>query len=178
MRETLLKLARDNIRTYLETGRGLTIEAPADSTLREKRAVFVTLEKDGELRGCIGQMVARDPLYKAVLEMSLAAAFEDPRFHPVRKGELDSIRIEISVLTPMQSIDDWRKIRLGIDGVYLRKGFRSGVFLPQVATETGWDLETFLRHLCSGKAGLPSDAYKDRDVDLQIFQVEKFVEGK
>ena len=121
-------------------------------------------------------MHARMPLYKAVLEMAVAAAFEDPRFPPVQKEELDNIKIEISVLSPMEKIYDYKMIRMGIDGVWIKKGFRSGVYLPQVATDTGWDRETFLKSLCSSKAGLPSDAYKDPDAEIYIYQVEKFSE--
>ncbi len=146
--------------------------------LQEERAVFVTLHKDGNLRGCIGHMQARIPLYKAVIEMAIASAYEDPRFPSVQKKELTEIEIEISILSPMERISDYKQIRLGIDGVLIKKGFRSGVYLPQVATDTDWDLETFLRSLCSSKAGLPADAYKDPDVEIYIYQVEKFNEQK
>jgi AmmeMemoRadiSam system protein A len=178
MHQELLTLARNNIRTFLETGRDLTFVPPADSPLHEKRGVFVTLTEHDELRGCIGSLIARDPLYKAVQEMSHAAAFEDPRFRPLRVEELDRIRIEISILSPLQLIEDWTDIRLGVDGVVVRQGFRSGVFLPQVATETGWDLPTFLSQLCRGKAGLPGDAYKNPKTEMFVFQVEKFAENE
>jgi len=147
--------------------------------LSKKEGTFVTLHKKGNLRGCIGHMQARIPLYKAVVEMAVSAAFEDPRFMPVKnKKELEGLEIEISVLSPMERIYDHEKIRMGIDGVWIRKGIRSGVYLPQVATETGWSRTEFLESLCSGKAGLTKDAYKDPDTEIYIYQVEKFTEGE
>nr|MCD4795792.1 AmmeMemoRadiSam system protein B [Candidatus Cloacimonadota bacterium] len=172
----LLKLARESISYYLEKGKMLKPVKPEKSELSEERAVFVTLNKNGNLRGCIGHMHARMPLYEAVVEMAVSSAFQDYRFGRVKKSEIDDIIIEISVLSPMQRIYDHEKIRMGTDGVWIKKGFQSGVYLPQVATETGWDRETFLRSLCSSKAGLPADAYKDPDTEIYIYQVEKFSE--
>ncbi|MCK4696259.1 MAG: AmmeMemoRadiSam system protein A, partial [Candidatus Cloacimonetes bacterium] len=126
--------------------------------------------------GCIGHMQARMPMYKAIAEMAVSAAFEDYRFTPVREQELENVQIEISVLSPMQRIFDHKKIRMGIDGVWIKKGMRSGVYLPQVATETGWDRKTFLESLCAQKAGLDKDAYLDPDTEIYIYQVEKFSE--
>ncbi|HNW99964.1 MAG TPA: AmmeMemoRadiSam system protein A [Candidatus Cloacimonadota bacterium] len=175
-KQYLLTLARSSIASYLESDTTLLPPKPTDTDLLAERAVFVTLTQHGELRGCIGHMQAREPLYKAVVEMSIAAAVEDPRFNRLSRKELDNIQISISILSPLSSIDDWKKIRIGIDGVWVRRGFRSGVFLPQVATETGWGLETFLQHLCRDKAGLSADAYKQPDTELYIFQVEKIEE--
>lgn len=172
----LLALARESISHYLETGKRLQSNKPDDKNLQEERAVFVTLNKNGSLRGCIGHMHAQMPLYEAVSQMAVSAAFEDPRFSKVKENELNNINIEISVLSPMQKISDWRTIRIGIDGVWIKKGWRSGVFLPQVATETGWDRVTFLENLCAHKAGLPANAYKDPDTEIFIYQVEKFSE--
>lgn len=173
----LLNLARESIQYYLRNGVKLKTQPPENAELKEERAVFVTLNKNDNLRGCIGHMEARMPLYEAVIEMAVEAAFEDPRFASVSSTEeLNQIKIEISVLSPMKRIYDYKKIRLGIDGVWLRKSFRSGVFLPQVADETGWDLDTFLGNLCAGKAGLPYDAYKDADTEIYIYQVQKFQE--
>jgi AmmeMemoRadiSam system protein A len=172
----LLHLARTSISSYLETGR-LNIPAkPEDSAMLDERAVFITLAKNGGLRGCIGHMKARDPLYKAIAEMAVAAAVEDSRFSRVTKHELEQIKIAISILSPLSRIHDWQQIRLGVDGVWVMKGYQSGVFLPQVATDTGWDLETFLQHLCRDKAGLSPDAYKLQDTEIYIFQVEKIEE--
>jgi len=172
----LLDLARNSITYYLENGKRIQPEKPVYEKLSEERAVFVTLNKQGNLRGCIGHMHAQMPLYKAVSEMAASAAFEDPRFPKVKEKELKDIDIEISVLTPMKQITDWKQIRMGIDGVWIKKGWRSGVFLPQVATDTGWDRVTFLENLCAHKAGLPKDAYKDPNTEIYIYQVEKFSE--
>jgi len=172
----LLDLARKSITFYLENGKKMQPEEPDDEKLIEERAVFVTLNEFGDLRGCIGHMHAQMPLYKAVSEMAVSAACEDPRFPKVKEKELKDITIEISVLTPMEQITDWKQIRMGIDGVWIKKGWQSGVFLPQVATETGWDRVTFLENLCAHKAGLPRDAYKDPNTEIYIYQVEKFSE--
>ena len=173
----LLNLARESIRHYLRNRRELQIEQPENPEFLKERAVFVTLNQNDNLRGCIGHMQARMPLYQAVIEMAVGAAFEDPRFTSVKdEKELENINIEISILSPMVRIYDYRKIRLGIDGVWIKKGFHSGVFLPQVATETGWDLDTFLGNLCAHKAGLSYDAYKDAKTEIYIYQVEKFEE--
>ena len=172
----LLDLARKSIVYYLENGKRMQPEKPDNSKLTEDRAVFVTLNEFGDLRGCIGHMDAQMPLYQAVSKMAVSAAVEDPRFTKVKEKELQNITIEISVLSPMEKITDWKQIRMGIDGVWIRKGWQSGVFLPQVATETGWDRVTFLENLCAHKAGLPRDAYKDPSTDIYIYQVEKFSE--
>lgn len=172
----LLNLARSSIDYKLKHNRIMTCAVPDDPDLTAERAVFVTLHKHGELRGCIGHLQARMPLYQAVIEMAASAAVEDYRFSPVKSSEMPEIEIEISVLSPMQKISDYREIRLGIDGVWVRKGFRSGVYLPQVATETGWDLDTFLSSLCAHKAGLEPDAYRQSGTELFIFQVEEFTE--
>ena len=175
-RSQLLDLARKSIEHYLNQKKQFLLDNQNNPMFLEERAVFVTLHKDGNLRGCIGHMHAQMPLYKAVIEMAAAAAFEDPRFPSVQKEELDNIEIEISVLSPMERVFDHNIIRMEIDGVWIKKGFHSGVYLPQVATDTGWDRDTFLRSLCSSKAGLHADAYKDTDTEIYIFQVEKFSE--
>ncbi|MDO9576379.1 MAG: AmmeMemoRadiSam system protein B [Candidatus Cloacimonadales bacterium] len=173
----LLNLARQSIQYYLQNRREMRIDTPDNPEFLKERAVFVTLSSGENLRGCIGHMQARMPLYQAVIEMAVGAAFEDPRFPPVYdEKELADINIEISILSPMERIYDYKKIRLGSDGVWIKKGFHSGVFLPQVATETGWDLDTFLGNLCAHKAGLPYDAYKDKGTEIYIYQVEKFEE--
>ena len=176
LRSQLLEIARRSIEYNLENKKKLIIKKPENPILLEERAVFVTLQKDGNLSGCIGHMHARIPLYEAVIEMSAAAAFEDPRFQNIERIDLDDIKIEISILSPMEKISDYKKIRMGIDGVWIKQGFRSGVYLPQVAIDTGWDRDTFLQSLCSSKAGLPSDAYKDSNCEIYIYQVEKFSE--
>jgi AmmeMemoRadiSam system protein A len=176
LRQILLKSARESITYTLKNKKQFKPEKPSEPKLNEERAVFVTLKIDGELRGCIGQMFATEPLYQAVTEMAHSAAFKDPRFNPLTEEELKKVHIEISVLTPMERVKNWKEIKNGIDGVWLKNGYRQGVFLPQVATETGWDLETFLSNLCSHKAGLPSDCYKDPETEIFKYQVELFEE--
>ncbi len=145
--------------------------------LTQGPGVFVTLKKQGDLRGCIGIFESKDYLYQTIQKMTLESAFNDPRFFPLKKEELKEINIEISILTTPKKINDWRKIRLGIDGVIVECGFQRGVFLPQVAKETGWSLEEFLSHLCLEKAGLSPDCYLKRETNIYIFQVQEFSES-
>ena len=147
-----------------------------DPLLLKEMGAFVTLNERGQLRGCIGNIVGRGPLYMTVRDMAIAAATEDPRFAPVTLDELGAIEIEISVLSPIEKIDSPDKIQLGKHGVIVKKGFSSGVFLPQVATETGWSKEEFLSNLCAHKAGLAPDAWKDKSTELYIFSAEVFSE--
>jgi MEMO1 family protein len=142
-------------------------------TLKEPRGAFVTLKKRGELRGCIGHIVGSKPLAETVAEMAEAAAFLDRRFSPVTAAEFPDLEIEISALTPLERISDVSVIRVGTHGIVLRQGSHSGLLLPQVATEYGWDRTTFLEQTCR-KAGLPRDAWKDRDVEIYIFSAEVF----
>jgi len=141
----------------------------------QKVGVFVTLKKKDRLRGCIGTIIGREPLCDGVQNNALSAGLRDPRFEPVKQKELADIDIEISVMTPLQRISDYKKIRLGIDGVIIRKGYSQAVYLPQVATETGWGLDRFLSSLCQ-KAGLPQRAYKSDDMEFYIFQALVFGE--
>ncbi len=170
-----LAIARQTLEDHL-SGRPSPSFSPLSPQLLQPLGAFVTLTKNGELRGCIGEFEPKEPLYKVIQKMAVAAATEDPRFPKVMKDELPEIKIEISIMTPRQKIDDWRKIRLGVDGVVIQYGGRSGTFLPQVATETGWSLEEFLSQLCSQKAGLPPHSYKSPEVSLYIFQVQIFKE--
>ena len=141
--------------------------------LQEKRGAFVTLKINGRLRGCIGYVEGIKPLHKAVEEMAIAAAFHDPRFNPVREAELPDLEIEISVLTPLKQIRDVEEIEVGKHGIIIKKGSYSGLLLPQVATEYGWDRTTFLEHTCL-KAGLPQDVWKEKDARIYIFSAEVF----
>jgi AmmeMemoRadiSam system protein B/AmmeMemoRadiSam system protein A len=147
-----------------------TVESGA---LMEKRGAFVTLKKRGRLRGCIGYMKGIKPLCQTIKEMAVAAAFHDPRFRPVTETELPDLEIEISVLTPLKRIKDVEEIEVGKHGIFIEKGFHSGLLLPQVATEYGWDRETFLEHCCL-KAGLSSDAWKDGKTRICTFSAEVF----
>ncbi len=141
--------------------------------LKELRGAFVTITKKGSLRGCIGHIRGVKPLYKSVEEMAAAAAFQDPRFPPVTKKELKDLDIEISVLTPFKQITDVSEIEVGKHGLYIEQGFYSGLLLPQVATEYGWDRNTFLEHTCR-KAGLPPDAWREKDIKIYIFSADIF----
>jgi AmmeMemoRadiSam system protein A len=144
--------------------------------LLKEMGAFVTLHEHGQLRGCIGNLMGQEPLYLTVRDMAVEAAVGDPRFPAVELSEAKELEIEISVLSPMERIDSVDKIELGKHGVLVKRGFRSGVFLPQVATETGWSKEEFLSHLCAGKAGLSPDAWKDKATEIYIFSAEVFSE--
>lgn len=145
----------------------------------EKRGVFVTLnnKSDHNLRGCIGLIEPIQPLAKGIIEMAESAAFHDPRFTPLAKEELNQIKIEISVLTPPEKISDpLKEIELGHHGVIIKQGPYSGVYLPQVATDTNWDLATFLSSLCRDKAGLSPNCYLDPTTEIYTFEAQVFAE--
>jgi AmmeMemoRadiSam system protein B/AmmeMemoRadiSam system protein A len=143
------------------------------SRLKEKRGAFVTLKKNGRLRGCIGYIMALKPLYLTIEEMAQAAAFNDPRFPPVTSAEVPELEIEISVLTPLRKITNVDEIIIGRDGIYLKQGLNTGLLLPQVATENHWNRTTFLQNTCR-KAGLPSNAWQDKDIEIYIFSADIF----
>jgi hypothetical protein len=174
-RKKLLDIARRSIETYLKTNKKMEVQE-TDPLLSREMGAFVTLNEAGQLRGCIGNMVGYQPLYLTVRDMAVEAAFGDPRFSPVKFAELKNIEIEISVLSPLEKVDSADKIEMGKHGVIVKRGFNSGVFLPQVATETGWTKEEFLSHLCSQKAGLPANAWKDKSTEIFIFTAEVFSE--
>ena len=177
-KNTLLTIARKTLNTYLEKKEypeAVENKHKITSSLKRRSGVFVTLRVKGHLRGCIGSIIGRKPLYQGVMENAVKAAVSDPRFKPVKTEELKNIDIEISVMTPLQRIDDYKKIRLGTDGVIIKKGYKQAVYLPQVATETGWNLDEFLSHLCQ-KAGLFYDAYKSKEMEFYIFQALVFEE--
>jgi AmmeMemoRadiSam system protein B/AmmeMemoRadiSam system protein A len=175
-RKKLLELARNSIETYLKTNKKLEV-TEEDPLLLKEMGAFVTLREQGELRGCIGNLIGSQPLYLTIRDMAVEAAVDDPRFPPVNLGELENIEIEISALSPMQLVSSSDEIEMGKHGVMVRRGFRSGVFLPQVATETGWSKEEFLTQLCAHKAGLPADAWKDKSTELYVFTAEVFSEN-
>jgi hypothetical protein len=173
----LLLLARRTIEFYLQKGSVPTpeeLDVPISEAMKVRRAAFVTLNKNSDLRGCIGEIFPSQSLYKSVIANAINAAVNDWRFTPVTKNELSSIKIEISALTVPQPIDSYNLIRLGTDGVILKKDGYSALFLPQVAPEQKWTLEEMLTHL-SLKAGLPENAWKS-DASFQVFQAEVFGE--
>jgi AmmeMemoRadiSam system protein B/AmmeMemoRadiSam system protein A len=176
-KRTLLRLARRSIESLVRDHTLLVVDPPESTRLREAGAAFVTLKRDGQLRGCIGSMQAVMPLYQTVIQMAAAAASRDTRFPPVRPEELDDIHIEISVNTPLTRVSGPDDIILGTHGVVVSQGSRQGVFLPQVATETGWSKEKFLSNLCMHKAGLPPDAYKN-GADIFVFTSVIFEEER
>ena len=146
---------------------------PTEPGLLQERGAFVTLKKHGQLRGCIGRLIAEGPLYLTVQRVAMEAAVNDARFPPVTPDELPEIEIEISVLSPLEPVEDISQIEVGKHGLLIVKGGHQGVLLPQVATEQGWDRKEFLRGVCR-KAGLPEDAWKD--AKLYIFTAEVFGE--
>jgi len=172
--DKLLKLARDSLITYFSN----TIP---DSDFSEKRGVFVTLHKDGQLRGCIGYPDPVMELSLAVIDAARHAAFNDPRFEPVKEDELTELKIEVSVLSvpkvlevaPEEYVNN---IKIGRDGLIIRGAFGSGLLLPQVATEEKWNATEFLNHLCL-KAGMSQDDWKDPVNQILTFQAEIFSEG-
>lgn len=176
----LLKLARDSVLSAVRS-----LPAPPDtppeefgpySPIREKRGVFVTLTENEQLRGCIGSIVGVEPLYLGVIRQAIHSATEDPRFDPVRPAELERIHIEISVLTPPRPVAGPDEIVAGKHGVFIEKRGRHAVFLPQVATEQGWDKETMLAYLCR-KAGLAPDDWKS-GAKFEVFEAQIFEEHR
>ncbi|MBP7205537.1 MAG: AmmeMemoRadiSam system protein A [Candidatus Cloacimonetes bacterium] len=172
-KKTLLKLARDSIASRFNRGQ---VDPPAEPEFQQKRGLFVSLHLEGDLRGCIGLIEARQTIARGVFEMAREAAFGDPRFPPLRRDELDRLEIEISVLSELIPVTDISGIVIGRDGLLLRQGFRSGVFLPQVPVEWNWDLHTYLTQLCR-KAGLPDGTWKRDDARLFRFEAEVFSES-
>jgi hypothetical protein len=173
-RRHLLALARATIGARL--GAAPTTLEPCYPAVMIERGAFVTLEEKGELRGCIGHLAADTPLCTVVVAMAAAAAFEDSRFPPLGRDELEQIEIEISVLTPAHRVAGPGDIVVGRDGVILEKNGRSAVFLPQVAPEQGWDRATMLSHLAA-KAGLRPDAWRE-GATFRTFEAEVFGEGE
>jgi AmmeMemoRadiSam system protein A len=174
-RKTLLRIARQSIAAVLD-GCSLNWKADDfDETLRQPAGAFVTLTRDGDLRGCIGSIRAVEPLYKAVASSAVSAAFRDPRFPPLRPGELEQLDLEISVMGPIERVTNIEEIVVGRDGLIISRGAYAGLLLPQVATEYRWDRQTFLGQTCR-KAGLPSDAWRAQDCRIEKFSAFVFGE--
>jgi AmmeMemoRadiSam system protein B/AmmeMemoRadiSam system protein A len=174
-KKELLSLARQTIETYVTSGKMVKPETGEYSAnLTAPSGAFVTLHKNGNLRGCIGRFDALSPLYQVVQEMAIASATRDSRFTPVTPAELDEIDIEISVLTPLKKIQSIDEIVLGKHGIYIVKGNRSGTFLPQVAEDTKWTLEEFLGHCARDKAGIGWDGWRD----AELFTYEAIIFGE
>ena len=168
----LIDLARTSIARRFDA----TIEPPPcpDAAFTEKRGAFVTLTVDGHLRGCIGRIEAVDSLWNIVGDMAEAAAFKDPRFPSLSSEEFDNTQIEISVLSPLEPVNDIDSIIIGKHGLLIRKGPYSGLLLPQVASSRGWDVKMFLQETCR-KAGLKRDDWIN-DAEILMFSAEVFGE--
>jgi AmmeMemoRadiSam system protein B/AmmeMemoRadiSam system protein A len=175
-KKRLLAIARETVEAFVRTGIRPEF-SEADPRLSAAEGAFVTLHKDGRLRGCIGHITGQGPLYETVRDMAVAAAAEDPRFDPVSPAELKDIDIEVSVLSVPRRVKNADEVILGTHGVIVSRGHgHGGVFLPQVATETGWNREKFLSELCAQKAGLPPDAWKDPATRIEVFTADVFGE--
>lgn len=173
----LLRVARETLTVYLTQGKMPHTEMTLES-LKQPRDAFVTLrKKNHELRGCIGSVRSPKPLYDHVAELAVSSATRDPRFHPVKLEELEDIVIEISVLSTLQRVSDVSEITAGVHGVLIEHRSKTGVFLPEVATEQGWDAVELLTQLCAHKAGLPEDAWK-KGAALYRFTTESIHEER
>jgi len=175
----LLSNARETIAAELEGRKPAypKTEPDENSSLYKPCGAFVSLHtiKEHSLRGCIGRMTANLPLIETVRLMAREAAFGDPRFPPLKKEELSRTHIEISALSPMTPCSDPQKVKVGVHGLYLRRGGRSGVLLPQVPVEQGWNLDQYLDYICI-KAGLPPGSYEASDAELLTFTAIVFGE--
>lgn len=168
-----LGLARKAIQQYLESGKTLKIKIE-DKELKEKRGAFVTLKVSDQLRGCIGYTLPYKPLYETIIDVAISAATQDFRFQPLTIEELSETKIEISVLSLPNPVQDIKEIEVGKHGIIISKGLNKGLLLPQVAVEWNWDLETYLCHCCL-KAGLEEDEWK-KGARIEIFSAQVFSE--
>ncbi len=175
-RKKLLQIARESIASVLEGKSVEWRETDIDEILRQPSGAFVTLNaSDGHLRGCIGSIHPVAPLYRAVSQSALNAAFRDPRFYPVTPEELPDLELSISVMGPIDRVQSVEEIVVGRDGLIISCGPFAGLLLPQVATEYGWDRDTFLSQTCI-KAGLPAAAWRSKDTKIERFSAEVFSE--
>lgn len=173
-KQSLLNIARKTIESYIQNKEKPTFD-PTSDKLKKPGAAFVTLHKKGNLRGCIGHIIASVPLWECVRDMAIAAATQDPRFSKVQEEEIPELHIEISVLTPPELISDPQKVIVGKHGLIMERGFNRGLLLPQVPLEWGWDKETFLRQTCH-KAGMSEDCWKDPKTKIHTFEAIVFSE--
>ena len=174
-KQTLLKVARETVEAVIRRQK-ITMITSDDPELNAPCGCFVTLKNRDRLRGCIGRFISDRPLIELVAEMAKASATGDPRFFtdPITVGELGKLDVEISVLSPLKLTDDPLSLKLGVDGIYIKRGSASGCFLPQVATETGWSKEEFLSYCCAHKAGLAADAWKEPETEVYLFTADVF----
>ena len=174
-KKEILTLARRAMVSYVENWIIIKYSTENDN-LKQHAGAFVTISSKGSLRGCIGLIESNQPLYETIIEMAIESSTGDPRFEAVTPEELKDIEIEVSVLFPKKRVKSLDEIELGKHGVIVRRGYASGVFLPQVAQETGWTKEEFMRNLCESKACLPPESYKDKDTEIYIFEAQVFGE--
>jgi AmmeMemoRadiSam system protein A len=170
----LLQLARDSMAAFA-TGEILRDPADVPASVQAALGAFVSLHKAGQLRGCIGYVEGIKPLWQAVRDLAVEASARDPRFAPVRPREIEEIDIEISVLGPLERVRGADDVEVGTHGLLIRHAGRSGLLLPQVASEHAWDAAKFLEQTC-WKAGLPLDAWRARDAEISRFGAEVFGE--
>ena len=176
-KDALLKISRLVLEEYILNRKIVTVDQLTmnlSNKFKVKAGGFVTLHKDGNLRGCIGEILPEREILKVVMDRTISASSEDPRFPPVSLAELAKINIEISILTPPCHIETFKNIEIGKHGIILEKSGHCSVFLPQVAPEQGWNLETTLNHL-SLKAGLSETDWKT-DCNFQTFEAIAFQE--
>ncbi len=174
-RKILFALAHESIQNaVMKKG---TVQPPEGMSdfLKTPRGAFVTINRQGNLRGCIGYTFAFKSLYETIIDVAASAAVRDPRFEPMTPDELKDMEISISVLSPLHKIFDPARIEVGRHGILLAQGNRQGLLLPQVAVENGWDRETFLCQTCR-KAGLPDTAWRSEDTDIFVFSADVLYE--
>lgn len=173
--ETLLHIARKSIESSLHKSPFDPRQREITPVLEQPSGAFVTLHARGDLRGCIGSVIAASPLYVTVFENARNAAFRDPRFEPVRVEEFQHLSIEISVLSPPRRVASVEEIEVGTHGLIVRTGWTAGLLLPQVATEQGWDRDAFLDHTCL-KAGLARTSWRTGQCSIEMFTATVFGE--
>lgn len=173
-RGKLVALARSAVKAQVTGGPRPHVKEPT-GVLAEQRGCFVTLTNHGRLRGCIGTFAPDRPLAEMIVEMGMAAA-RDPRFvhNPISEEDLNHLTVEVSVLSPLAPTDEPEKLTIGEHGIYIVAPMGAGCFLPEVATDMGWDARQFLTECCAGKAGLPPDAWRRPDTKVYLFTSEKF----
>lgn len=171
----LLKLARKTISEKLGSEEDIPFQEFKEEIFRNKCGAFVTLHIKGNLRGCIGYIEGVKTIPETVTEMALSSAFKDPRFNPLTLSEYKNIDIEISILSPIEKVNNIDEIVVGRDGLIISKGLNRGLLLPQVPVEQGWDKDTFLTHTCY-KAGFPGDTWRKSEVVIEKFSAQVFSE--
>lgn len=172
----LLRIARETIDSHIRTRKTPEFSVEEPELLR-KSGAFVTLKSQGRLRGCIGYIEGIKPLYQTVIDLAIAAATQDPRFRPVTEHEIEHLELEISVMTPLRKVASPDEVEVGAHGIFMKRGFRSGLLLPQVATEHHWDRKTFLEQTCL-KAGLSPQDWNDPKTEIFVFSAHVFHEQR